>query len=334
MTRRSQTRGTVSQQRELFLYVIKCEDDCFYVGITQSAKRRLLQHELGSAAAWTQEHPPIDVVQIRGVGTHDRQIAERVENRLTLEMMARYGWRQVRGGYFCNVCEVLTERAMRHHCVFDEINKFYLDQPRPPADLEAGLSRASRLEHETEWGRGVETFVAQATVYYDSAYDVKYRAPVVEALANLARSSHWYGVYASARSPNFYGRQGLLPVLLSFQRNRPTGFKFDDCYSVLDAALQRTRNGQRQHAVLYIMAAAEYGVPLTATQLLRIQVTSDRIDQSLNLLEPTYVRDTQYDAFLSILFPELADALHLSGRPADQQAALTSACTRFARSRA
>lgn len=75
-------------------------------------------------AAWTRAHPPIDLVECNRTQTLDFKAAETKENLLTLEMMKRYGWRNVRGGWFCNVDETLTEKALKAHGLLDLMKSF------------------------------------------------------------------------------------------------------------------------------------------------------------------------------------------------------------------
>ncbi len=51
------------------------------------------------------------------------------ENLLTLHYMKRYGWRNVRGGWFCNVDDLLTEKALRAHGVFEVLQEFEAIRP-------------------------------------------------------------------------------------------------------------------------------------------------------------------------------------------------------------
>lgn len=47
-----------------FIYVLKCEDDCWYVGITHDLNKRFAQHLNGTGAKWTRLHKPISIVEV------------------------------------------------------------------------------------------------------------------------------------------------------------------------------------------------------------------------------------------------------------------------------
>ena len=48
----------------MFLYVLKLEDDCWYVGIAKDPMKRAYNHCGGSkGAAWTRKHKPIQPVK-------------------------------------------------------------------------------------------------------------------------------------------------------------------------------------------------------------------------------------------------------------------------------
>jgi predicted GIY-YIG superfamily endonuclease len=110
--------------RDIVLYVLKLQDGCYYVGQSANVHRRIDIHMEAGGAAWTRAHPPIDLVECNRTQTLDYKAAETKENLLTLEMMKRYGWRNVRGGWFCNVDETLTEKALKAHGLFDLMKSF------------------------------------------------------------------------------------------------------------------------------------------------------------------------------------------------------------------
>jgi len=71
------------------VYVLKLEDDCYYVGITMNLNQRLSQHWTGQGAKWTRLHKPVDVMRVVYQGN---------EQAITNEMIAVYGRDAVRGG--------------------------------------------------------------------------------------------------------------------------------------------------------------------------------------------------------------------------------------------
>jgi predicted GIY-YIG superfamily endonuclease len=71
------------------VYVLRLEDDCYYVGITLNLNQRLAQHWTGCGAKWTRLHKPVEVMRVVYQG-HEQDV--------TNEMIATYGREKVRGG--------------------------------------------------------------------------------------------------------------------------------------------------------------------------------------------------------------------------------------------
>lgn len=80
------------------VYVLKLEDECWYIGISTDLNRRLSQHWANDGAKWTKLHKPISVERIIFPADGDS-----VENDTTREYMALYGKDKVRGGSWCKV---------------------------------------------------------------------------------------------------------------------------------------------------------------------------------------------------------------------------------------
>jgi predicted GIY-YIG superfamily endonuclease len=77
------------------LYILRCEDDTWYVGITFNLNIRFAQHWSGVGAKWTRLHKPVEVVEVIYPATN--------ENEKTLELMNKYGWERVRGGSWTKI---------------------------------------------------------------------------------------------------------------------------------------------------------------------------------------------------------------------------------------
>jgi predicted GIY-YIG superfamily endonuclease len=71
------------------VYILRLEDDCYYVGITMNLNQRLAQHWTESGAKWTKLHKPIEVLRVVYRGD---------EQDITNDMIALYGREKVRGG--------------------------------------------------------------------------------------------------------------------------------------------------------------------------------------------------------------------------------------------
>lgn len=80
-----------------FIYILQLEKGKFYVGYTERKDgERFTEHFTGKGSEWTKTYKPIQVMEWRH-GTLDD------EDRITLEMMDKYGWWNVRGGKWCSV---------------------------------------------------------------------------------------------------------------------------------------------------------------------------------------------------------------------------------------
>ncbi len=80
------------------IYCLRLERGKYYVGLTRKEGfDRLDAHRSGKGAAWTKKYKPIGQVWVEA----DMKPAD--EDRLTLEMMAKYGVANVRGGDWCQL---------------------------------------------------------------------------------------------------------------------------------------------------------------------------------------------------------------------------------------
>ncbi|KAJ3385114.1 hypothetical protein HDU92_003251, partial [Lobulomyces angularis] len=79
------------------IYVLLLEQGKFYVGYTaRPTGERFLEHFNSHGSKWTTKYRPLQVLEFREGGQHD-------ENFVTLQIMEKYGWWNVRGGNWCNV---------------------------------------------------------------------------------------------------------------------------------------------------------------------------------------------------------------------------------------
>ena len=79
------------------VYILKLEDNKYYVGKTKTLKRRLQQHFNGNGSIWTQKYKPIELDDVyNNCGEFD-------EEKYTFHYMKKYGIDNVRGGSFCQL---------------------------------------------------------------------------------------------------------------------------------------------------------------------------------------------------------------------------------------
>lgn len=90
--------------KHYWLYALKLEGDRYYVGMTakKNPYDRILQHgspeENSYSAKWTKLYPPIEVLEIRDIGSVSKTQAKAFEDQLTRAYMRAYGYQKVRGG--------------------------------------------------------------------------------------------------------------------------------------------------------------------------------------------------------------------------------------------
>lgn len=73
------------------VYILRLENDCFYVGYTEDLDNRLRSHKRGGSCAWVSKNPFIELMFVK------RNVPKTWERYATLKMMQKYGWERVRG---------------------------------------------------------------------------------------------------------------------------------------------------------------------------------------------------------------------------------------------
>lgn len=120
---RQAAKAAAAERRALgrtpLLYALRLVGERYYVGRTNDAIVRVERHMQGKGAQWTQLFAPVGLIECKPCTSSDPRDADQQETLWTLQYMRRYGWRHVRGGYFCNVDEAQTEKALRAHGVFE-----------------------------------------------------------------------------------------------------------------------------------------------------------------------------------------------------------------------
>jgi len=79
------------------LYVLRLQNEKWYIGRSSNLERRFEQHMNGTGAKWTVLHVPINIHESRPL------VSDEDEDLVTLEYMKQYGIYNVRGGSFCAV---------------------------------------------------------------------------------------------------------------------------------------------------------------------------------------------------------------------------------------
>lgn len=89
-----------------YVYILKCENDKWYVGYTETKESRVRSHFDGGASKWTRKHKPIALV-----ATIYGDIKLEVE--VTLRMMAKFGIDNVRGAHWCHTDYPVPKKQIR-----------------------------------------------------------------------------------------------------------------------------------------------------------------------------------------------------------------------------
>ncbi|KKU78454.1 MAG: Endo/excinuclease amino domain protein [Parcubacteria group bacterium GW2011_GWA2_47_7] len=67
-------------QSNYYVYILLCNNNSLYTGITTDLKRRFAEHEKGTGAKYTRAHPPIEIVYKKKVS--NRSLAQKREAKI------------------------------------------------------------------------------------------------------------------------------------------------------------------------------------------------------------------------------------------------------------
>ena len=118
----------------LFIYVLKLENNKYYVGKTNHPTFRLQNHFTSNGSAWTKKYKPILVEElIPNCDDYD-------EDKYTIKYMEKYGITNVRGGSFCEIkltqnnIKTLTQmiKTTTDKCYICGLNGHYANQCNKP----------------------------------------------------------------------------------------------------------------------------------------------------------------------------------------------------------
>jgi len=90
----------------VYIYVLKCQQNKYYVGKTNNPNVRLESHGTSEGSAWTKKYKPVKVLElIKNCDDYD-------EDKYTKIYMDRYGIDNVRGGSFVSM--KLDDNTINH----------------------------------------------------------------------------------------------------------------------------------------------------------------------------------------------------------------------------
>jgi predicted GIY-YIG superfamily endonuclease len=81
----------------MYIYIIQCENNKYYVGRTKDYNNRFTQHINNQGSVWTRIHKPIKLLKI--IPCHDPFD----EDKYTKMYMSKYGIDNVRGGSYTTI---------------------------------------------------------------------------------------------------------------------------------------------------------------------------------------------------------------------------------------
>jgi len=80
-----------------YVYILKLEHNCYYIGSSFNPEDRILRHVRGVGTEWTKIHKPVEIISI------ERRTQDDLENIRTLEYATKFGIVNVRGGDFAQL---------------------------------------------------------------------------------------------------------------------------------------------------------------------------------------------------------------------------------------
>ncbi|KTB94315.1 hypothetical protein AO073_07540 [Pseudomonas syringae ICMP 11293] len=98
-----------------YLYVLGLSQGKFYVGQAKDPDKRIRKHFSGSGSQWTRLHPPLKELMRKSLEDVDYRAGELAENEIVLDLMRKYGYENVRGGFFSNTSVEHVEKALISH---------------------------------------------------------------------------------------------------------------------------------------------------------------------------------------------------------------------------
>lgn len=81
------------------IYTLELENNKYYVGLSSNLNQRLIAHIGKQGAAWTKLHHIKQLIDVKI--SYSLEEALNSENEITLDLMKKHGWQNVRGGKFC-----------------------------------------------------------------------------------------------------------------------------------------------------------------------------------------------------------------------------------------
>lgn len=268
--------------QEMAFYVHALQNGNYYVGITRNISKRDKQHEKGKGSVWTKLHPPVGKVDTRFKVVSSYREAEILENKITIDMMVKFGWRKVRGGFFCEIDEMRLEQSLRAHGFWDLV--FSKNVPSITLNIPT-------------WPEAIKYVLDQCKQYYLEFFPESKREALQAAFLGLRMYPEWNSDFEPSVGPTFWDKKGIFHTLLSIYFDMPLGSKLPDTYGTLCAGMLKGKNGIKPWQRLFLIFWFTYKPEATQNQ-------QNRVNEWLHAIDSLTSQDHQYNAFLSVAFPE------------------------------
>lgn len=194
----------------------------------------------------------------------------------------------------------------------DTMRPYFFDYEFERLKQETAREDALREEHQKEWALGIREYIDAAVRYYETDYADAEEETLLQVVEKLCKNKAWNSKFEKLRDSRFYGYHCILPVLLSIQQGRSLGYsKQFSTYQVIEAGLRSgNKTGQHAFAILYLWAYKTYRPKVSEKHRKWLSDYGHKIKRSQETGEKTFRRDTEYDAAVGVLFPEIKQ--HLS----------------------
>lgn len=136
----------------VFIYILKCKKNKYYVGKTNNPNYRLDSHFMEGGSVWTKKYKPEQLYELIPNQTdHDEQ-------RITQKYMEKYGIENVRGGPWCKI-DISDSISSIQHILNSSSDKCYNCgssehfSNKCPKNIKKGLTickRCNRMGHTEE----------------------------------------------------------------------------------------------------------------------------------------------------------------------------------------
>ncbi len=103
------------------IYILRLEDNNYYVGYTDDVKKRVKEHMEGKGSTFTKMYKPINLVKV-----YENVTPSKVD-RFVIKYMKKYGMDSVRGGSYKNIelKKSQIEELQKEGVIFNEITNKY-----------------------------------------------------------------------------------------------------------------------------------------------------------------------------------------------------------------